>query len=98
MLRNITDRIQGVPNEQQADVPHSSRSPTERCQPARTASIRAPQKPSDVVRVGVIGYGYWGPNIVRNLHGLDNCERGRGVRQEPDGAAARQRAPIRAST
>jgi predicted dehydrogenase len=26
------------------------------------------------VRVGVIGYGYWGPNIVRNLHGLDACE------------------------
>jgi predicted dehydrogenase len=22
----------------------------------------------DVVRVGVIGYGYWGPNIVRNFH------------------------------
>jgi predicted dehydrogenase len=29
---------------------------------------------SDTVRVGVIGYGYWGPNIVRNLHGLDKCE------------------------
>jgi predicted dehydrogenase len=29
---------------------------------------------SGVVRVGVIGYGYWGPNIVRNLHGLDACE------------------------
>ena len=28
----------------------------------------------DVVRVGVIGYGYWGPNIVRNLHALDSCE------------------------
>jgi predicted dehydrogenase len=27
----------------------------------------------DVLRVGVIGYGYWGPNIVRNLHALDNC-------------------------
>lgn len=26
------------------------------------------------VRVGVIGYGYWGPNIVRNLVGLDGCE------------------------
>jgi predicted dehydrogenase len=26
------------------------------------------------VRIGVIGYGYWGPNIVRNLHGLDNCQ------------------------
>jgi len=26
------------------------------------------------VRVGVIGYGYWGPNIVRNLHGQKNAE------------------------
>src|SRR5262245_45923721 len=26
------------------------------------------------VRVGVIGYGYWGPNIVRNFHGLENCQ------------------------
>jgi predicted dehydrogenase len=24
--------------------------------------------------VGVIGYGYWGPNIVRNLSGLETCE------------------------
>jgi len=30
--------------------------------------------PADVVRVGVIGYGYWGPNIVRNLSGLENCQ------------------------
>jgi predicted dehydrogenase len=29
---------------------------------------------ADTVRVGVIGYGYWGPNIVRNLHGLDKAE------------------------
>ncbi len=26
------------------------------------------------IRFGVIGYGYWGPNIVRNLHGLDSCK------------------------
>ena len=26
------------------------------------------------IRVGVIGYGYWGPNIVRNFHGLDNAQ------------------------
>ena len=26
-----------------------------------------------MIRVGVIGYGYWGPNIVRNLHGLDTA-------------------------
>jgi predicted dehydrogenase len=25
----------------------------------------------NVLRVGVIGYGYWGPNIVRNFHGQD---------------------------
>ncbi len=24
-----------------------------------------------IIRVGVIGYGYWGPNIVRNLHSLE---------------------------
>ena len=26
-----------------------------------------------MIRVGVIGYGYWGPNIVRNLHSLDSA-------------------------
>jgi len=31
-------------------------------------------KRPDIVRMGVIGYGYWGPNIVRNLHALDNCD------------------------
>ncbi|PYT29159.1 MAG: oxidoreductase [Acidobacteria bacterium] len=24
--------------------------------------------------MGVIGYGYWGPNVVRNLQGLENCQ------------------------
>src|SRR5215470_14758691 len=27
-----------------------------------------------MIRIGVIGYGYWGPNIVRNLRSLDGCE------------------------
>ena len=26
----------------------------------------------DVIRIGVIGYGYWGPNIVRNFHGQEH--------------------------
>ena len=26
------------------------------------------------LRVGAIGYGYWGPNVVRNLYALDGCE------------------------
>jgi predicted dehydrogenase len=25
----------------------------------------------DIIRIGVIGYGYWGPNIVRNFNALD---------------------------
>ncbi len=31
-------------------------------------------KLSSAVRVGVIGYGYWGPNIVRNFSALESCE------------------------
>ena len=27
-----------------------------------------------MIRVGIIGYGYWGPRITRNFHGLNNCE------------------------
>src|ERR1700674_3803748 len=27
-----------------------------------------------VVKFGVIGYGYWGPNVVRNLSQLDGSE------------------------
>jgi predicted dehydrogenase len=27
-----------------------------------------------MIRVGVIGYGYWGPNVVRNLRGLEGCQ------------------------
>jgi len=28
-------------------------------------------KDSGVIQIGVIGYGYWGPNIVRNFHGQE---------------------------
>jgi predicted dehydrogenase len=27
-----------------------------------------------MIRVGIIGYGYWGPRIARNFHGLKGCE------------------------
>ena len=27
-----------------------------------------------MIRFGVIGYGYWGPNIVRNLRALDSTQ------------------------
>ena len=28
----------------------------------------------ETVRFGVIGYGYWGPNVVRNLHSLEGSQ------------------------
>ena len=31
------------------------------------------QKRPGVIRMGVIGYGYWGPNVVRNVTSLDSC-------------------------
>src|SRR4029077_3575053 len=34
---------------------------------------RVHASPDNCIRIGVIGYGYWGPNVVRNLHGIDNC-------------------------
>jgi predicted dehydrogenase len=36
--------------------------------------VRAARDANHVVRFGVIGYGHWGPNIVRNLHGIESCE------------------------
>ena len=26
------------------------------------------------MKVGVVGVGYWGPNLVRNLHGIPACD------------------------
>jgi len=41
-----------------------------------TVSLPVPESTTrpraGVVRFGVIGYGYWGPNIVRNVSGLEN--------------------------
>ena len=36
--------------------------------------VRRPRRQSDAISVGVVGYGYWGPNIVRNLNALDGCD------------------------
>lgn len=27
-----------------------------------------------MIRIGIIGYGYWGPRIVRNFHNVEECE------------------------
>jgi predicted dehydrogenase len=41
---------------------------------AKPGNLQAPVSASDVVRFGVIGYGYWGPNVVRNLDQLDRSK------------------------
>lgn len=44
---------------------------------ARISDVRMEIEPhperTGTIRVGVIGYGYWGPNVVRNLSALENC-------------------------
>src|SRR5690349_6669076 len=43
----------------------------------RALIVKAPQPqttPPDLVRMGVIGYGYWGPNVARNIHSLETCQ------------------------
>ena len=45
-----------------------------------------------MIRIGVIGYGYWGPNIVRNLHGLDSTRVELIVDQSPSALARARKA------
>jgi predicted dehydrogenase len=47
------------------------------------------ENPSALVNFGVIGYGYWGPNVVRNLDGLEAT---RVVAVADNSSAARDRA------
>jgi len=37
-------------------------------------AFAAQKQGSDVIRFGVIGYGYWGPNVVRNLDQLEKAD------------------------
>jgi predicted dehydrogenase len=39
--------------------------------PIRAASVSEPSQP---VRVGVVGLGYWGPNLARNFSAIPGCE------------------------
>ncbi len=57
-----------------------------RASPAAAGRRREPIR----VRVAVVGLGYWGPNLVRNLHELDAAELRRGLRPRPGRARARR--------
>jgi predicted dehydrogenase len=43
-------------------------------QPAIATVIDPPPAATRTIRMGVVGYGYWGPNVVRNLQNLEACE------------------------
>jgi len=45
-----------------------------------------------MIRIGVIGYGYWGPNIVRNLYALDTAQVTAVCDQSPAARGRAQRA------
>lgn len=34
----------------------------------------APKSPASMVKFGLIGYGYWGPNVLRNLQSISGAE------------------------
>src|SRR5262249_50854137 len=36
-------------------------------------NVSKPRFNSNMVKVGAIGYGYWGPNVVRNFDGLEGA-------------------------
>jgi predicted dehydrogenase len=57
----ISDNTQRFPNGRAAEMPLPS-------------EFHQPSSPANLVRVAVVGYGYWGPNIVRNLHSLDSAQ------------------------
>jgi predicted dehydrogenase len=45
-----------------------------------------------MIKFGVIGYGYWGPNVVRNLHSLEQCQVRAICDQSPAARARAQKA------
>jgi predicted dehydrogenase len=51
------------------EVPHGSTMPAA----VNRFGFRPDHETGQAVRIGVVGYGHWGPNIVRNLHGIDTC-------------------------
>ena len=59
--------------------------------PAATPRVDSSSAPDpNAIRIGVIGYGYWGPNIVRNLSAVDGWHVAAVSDRQP-GALARAR-------
>ena len=48
-----------------------------------TPSIFPRECPAEPVRIGVVGLGYWGPNLIRNLNELDERRPALDLRPRP---------------
>ena len=59
--------VAGVPARVVGDVRATQRSRT-------TAAPEATDSKEHVIRLGVVGYGYWGPNLVRNFAEAPGCQ------------------------
>ena len=40
----------------------------------RERRLRGVVEMSKLINVGLIGFGYWGPNLIRNFSGLLDCQ------------------------
>src|SRR5206468_4386837 len=54
--------------------PRSSTTMTNTLLKAQNSNGKNGQRGEAVVKFGVVGYGYWGPNVVRNLDRLEEAE------------------------
>src|SRR5438093_484853 len=63
-----------MPMTTQADSGRNNYAPGISIPISESLKYQAHKSPSDLVRVGIFGYGYWGPNVVSNLHALENCQ------------------------
>lgn len=43
-------------------------------EPGSVAVLKRDASHASTIRMGVIGYGYWGPQIVRNFSSIDGCQ------------------------
>src|SRR5215472_16518588 len=44
------------------------------CTQLLTGRIHEMKAMKKIIRLGVVGCGYWGPNLIRNLHQLPDCQ------------------------
>src|SRR4051812_23396527 len=73
------------------DLPAMKRPPVVELDRTAFAGRQSSKSTSNGVRFGVVGYGYWGPNIVRNLQAIQHGDVVAVCDKRPDALARAQR-------